>query len=267
MHPHQDHLDSIRAQRTELENHLIDELRAGKIGRREFVRRGAVVGMSVPLLSFLATACGVSKEDLEAKDKPQTAQPKPGGTIRIGQQEPPGALDPVSVNNQGGLMVLGQTGEYLIWSDRNLKPLPRLADELEAQRGRQRVDLQAPRGGQVPRRQGDGRRGRGHVLRPPRRSGQRLERAVGVHRRAVEGWRQGGRRDRRWSSTWTLRTATSRSSRAPTTTTRSSCPRTTRATGRRRSSAPVPGSSTASAPARVSRWCPTRTTGTRAAAP
>ena len=127
MHPHQDHLDSIRAQRTELENHLIDELRAGKIGRREFVRRGAVVGMSVPLLSFLATACGVSKEDLEAKDKPQTAQPKPGGTIRMGQQEPAGALDPVTVNNQGGLVVLGQTGEYLIWSDPNLKPLPRLA--------------------------------------------------------------------------------------------------------------------------------------------
>ena len=44
---------------------LIDELRAGKIGRREFIRRGATVGMSVPLLGFIASACGVSKEDLE----------------------------------------------------------------------------------------------------------------------------------------------------------------------------------------------------------
>ena len=125
---HRHQVDSIRAGRSELENHLIDELRAGKIGRREFVRRGAVVGMSVPLLSFLATACGVSREDLESKDKAQTAEPKPGGTIRMGQQQPAGALDPVTVNNQGGLVLLGQTGEYLIWSDPTLEPVPRLAE-------------------------------------------------------------------------------------------------------------------------------------------
>ena len=114
----QHQVDSIRAGRSELENHLIDEYRAGKIGRREFVRRGAVVGMSLPLLTFLATACGVSREDLEAKDKAQTAKPKPGGALRVGQQQPPGALDPVTVNSQAGLTILGQTGEFLIWSDR-----------------------------------------------------------------------------------------------------------------------------------------------------
>ena len=92
------------------------------------MRRGAVVGMSVPLLSFIATACGVSRQDLEAKDKAQTKKAKPGGTIRVGQQQPPGALDPVTVNNQAGLTILGQTGEYLIWSDRELNPEPRLAE-------------------------------------------------------------------------------------------------------------------------------------------
>ena len=40
-------LDEIRTERTPLENHLIDELRSGHIGRREFIRRGTVVGMSV----------------------------------------------------------------------------------------------------------------------------------------------------------------------------------------------------------------------------
>jgi peptide/nickel transport system substrate-binding protein len=84
--------------------------------------------MSIPLVAFLASACGVTTEDLEKKDKAQTAKPKPGGTIRLGEQAPSGALDPVTVNNQGGLVVLGQTGEYLIWSDPNLKPLPRLAE-------------------------------------------------------------------------------------------------------------------------------------------
>jgi peptide/nickel transport system substrate-binding protein len=128
MDPRQQRVDAIRARSTELENHIIDEYRGGKIGRREFVRRGAVVGMSVPLLSFLATACGVSTEDLEAEDKPQTAKPKQGGTLRIGQQQPPGALDPVTVNSQAGLTILGQTGEFLIWSDRELVPQPRLAE-------------------------------------------------------------------------------------------------------------------------------------------
>jgi peptide/nickel transport system substrate-binding protein len=121
-------LDEMRAARTPVENHLIDELRAGKIGRREFIRRGTVVGMSVPLLGFIASACGVSREDLEAKDPPQTGTPQRGGTIRAGILQPSGALDPVTVADQGGLGVLGQSGEYLIWSDNELKAQPRIAE-------------------------------------------------------------------------------------------------------------------------------------------
>ena len=51
-------VDDIRKDRSELENHIIDEYSAGKITRRDFVRRGTVVGMSIPLVSFLAAACG-----------------------------------------------------------------------------------------------------------------------------------------------------------------------------------------------------------------
>jgi peptide/nickel transport system substrate-binding protein len=128
MDPSQHRVDAIRARSNELENHLIDEYRARKIDRREFVRRSAIAGMSIPTVGFLASACGVSTEDLEEKDKPQTAKPKQGGTLRVGQQQPPGAVDPVTVNSQAGLTILGQTGEYLIWSDRELNPQPRLAE-------------------------------------------------------------------------------------------------------------------------------------------
>ena len=121
-------LDEIRTERTPLENHLIDELRSGHIGRREFIRRGTVVGMSVPLLGLIASACGVSREEIEKKDPAQTGTPQRGGTIRAGILQPAGALDPVTVADQGGLGVLGQSGEYLIWSDRDLKALPRLAE-------------------------------------------------------------------------------------------------------------------------------------------
>ena len=34
----------------------------------------------------------------------------------------------MAVNNQGGLTLLGQTGEFLVWSDGNLEPRPRLAE-------------------------------------------------------------------------------------------------------------------------------------------
>src|SRR5688572_2181497 len=121
-------VDAVRRRSGEVENHLIDEYRAGKISRREFVRRGSVMGMSLPLVAVLAAGCGVGREDLEAKDPPQTGKPAPGGIIRAGSLQPAGALDPITVADQGGLATLGQTGEYLVWSDRELKPVPRLAE-------------------------------------------------------------------------------------------------------------------------------------------
>src|SRR5256885_14080438 len=50
----------IRGRRNDIENHVHDEFLAGRIDRREFFRRGAVVGMSVPLLSTIVAACGGS---------------------------------------------------------------------------------------------------------------------------------------------------------------------------------------------------------------
>src|SRR5919108_2117171 len=128
MDPVQQRVDAIRARRSELENHLIDEYRAGSFSRREFVARATVVGMSIPLAGFLAAAGGVDREDVAKVDPPQTEPPEPGGTIRTGILAPAGALDPVTVNNEGALAVLGQSGEYLNWSDSKLKLRPRLAE-------------------------------------------------------------------------------------------------------------------------------------------
>jgi peptide/nickel transport system substrate-binding protein len=125
-------VDEIRAERSELENHIIDEYRAGYIGRREFVRRGAGVGMSLPLVGFLASACGSGEEPGEDGGTPaQSEDVKPGGTLKTGMQAPASDLDPIVVNNQGALAVIGQSGEYLIYSDRELKPIPRLAESWE----------------------------------------------------------------------------------------------------------------------------------------
>jgi len=53
-------IDSIRRQCSDLENHVIDEFAAGHIDRRAFLRHGATIGMSLPLLTTLAGAFGAS---------------------------------------------------------------------------------------------------------------------------------------------------------------------------------------------------------------
>ncbi len=127
-------VDEIRGRSSGLENHLIDEYSAGKISRREFIRRGTVVGLSLPMVSFLASACGGDDDDEGAATGTDTGargEAKPGGTLRTGIIAPAGDLDPVTVADEGGLAVLGQSGEYLTWSDENLELQPRIAESWE----------------------------------------------------------------------------------------------------------------------------------------
>ena len=46
-------LDRVREGQSELGNHVIDEFVAGHISRRELIRRGTVVGISVPAISAI----------------------------------------------------------------------------------------------------------------------------------------------------------------------------------------------------------------------
>jgi peptide/nickel transport system substrate-binding protein len=118
-------VDAVRRGRTELENNVIDEFFAGHISRREFVRAGAVVGMSLPLLSFLA-ACGGATTG-GSSQKQTSGAVKKGGTITAASMTPTGAIDPLKISDSGGLLVLAQVGEFLTWSSSNLKLQPRLA--------------------------------------------------------------------------------------------------------------------------------------------
>ena len=115
------YLDELRRKSSEVENDLIDELRAGHIGRREFLRHGTVLGMSAPLL--LAAAGGIGS--LAA---PQIARAATAGTVRVAQTTPSGAIDPVTVPNSGGVIMLCQTGEYLAISAGDLRLRPVLAE-------------------------------------------------------------------------------------------------------------------------------------------
>ena len=123
-------VDEIRHGSSEMENHLIDSYRKGGIDRREFVRRGTVLGMSMGTVSFLASACGSGDkgDGAESTPAPTDAKVKPGGTVRAAINTPAGAVDPITVADDGGLAVLGQAGEYLVWSNNELEAEPRLAE-------------------------------------------------------------------------------------------------------------------------------------------
>jgi peptide/nickel transport system substrate-binding protein len=129
-------LDEVRRERSDLENHLIDEYAGGKITRRELMRRGTVVGMSLPLLSFVAAACG-GDDDGNGEATPtggtDTAADnlQPGGTIRVALIQPTTEPNPLLVQDEGGAGMLGSTGEYLSFSDENLELQPRIAESWE----------------------------------------------------------------------------------------------------------------------------------------
>jgi peptide/nickel transport system substrate-binding protein len=115
-------LDSFRRRLNEVENDLIDELASGRIGRREFLRHGSVLGLSLPLLGGVAGALGLPMTSRRA-----FAAGTPGATIRVASQTPAGAIDPVTIADQGGLLMLHQTAEFLSISGPDLRLKPHLA--------------------------------------------------------------------------------------------------------------------------------------------
>ena len=115
-------LDRLREGRTELENHYIDELASGNLNRRDFLRRGSMIGMSTPLLGAILAACGSSSKSTSAAGGSTTSSgpATKGGTLRIGAVAPSAAINPLTISDAGGLLMLNQTGEFLIF-DSNLK--------------------------------------------------------------------------------------------------------------------------------------------------
>ena len=119
-------LDELRAGQGEIANHVIDEFVAGHLSRRDLLRRGALVGISLPVLSGVLAACGSSS----SSSAPKTGSSSGAGAnaiIKAGILTPAGAINPLTVADQGGLDMLAQTGEYLCLSDQTLTLKPVLA--------------------------------------------------------------------------------------------------------------------------------------------
>jgi len=122
-------LGRLRRGQGEIANHIIDEFAAGRLSRRDFIRRASVVGISVPLAGSILAACSSSSSSPSSSTSSSSASASaggaPGAVIKAGIQTPAAAINPVTVADQGGLDMLAQTGEYLVLSDQtlNLKPV------------------------------------------------------------------------------------------------------------------------------------------------
>jgi peptide/nickel transport system substrate-binding protein len=134
-------LDAIRQDRTELENHYIDELVAGRLSRRQFLRRGAVVGMSTGVMGTILAACGAANKTGGGATSASTSSTSPaaaskGGSLRLASQVPAGAVNPLTVDDSGGLCMLAQTGEFLAFDNNQALQLqPMLATKWKAGSG------------------------------------------------------------------------------------------------------------------------------------
>jgi peptide/nickel transport system substrate-binding protein len=116
-------LDLIRRNRSPLENHLIDGLVDGRVSRRDFVRHGSLLGLSLPLLGRIGMAAGLGGMPTLAR-----AQGAPGATIRVASSVPAATIDPVTIADAGGLLVMQQVAEFLCVDGPDLVLQPALAE-------------------------------------------------------------------------------------------------------------------------------------------
>jgi peptide/nickel transport system substrate-binding protein len=120
-------LGRLRQDQGEIANHIIDEFAAGRLSRRDFIRRATVVGISAPILGSVLAACSSSSSPTSTSTSTSSAAGAPGAVIKVGIVTPTASINPVTVADQGGLDMLAQTGEYLTLSTQTLTLQPVLA--------------------------------------------------------------------------------------------------------------------------------------------
>jgi peptide/nickel transport system substrate-binding protein len=118
---------------TDYEFHLYEEARAGRLTRRELLRRASVAGVSVTALAPILAACGGDEPSGQETDTGGTSEtPQRGGVIRVGLYTPPADVDPITMYHNGAYDVVETACEYLCFPRADYTLDPRLATEWTA---------------------------------------------------------------------------------------------------------------------------------------
>ncbi len=123
-------LDGLRRGRGPVQEHIIDEFVAGHLSRRDFVRKASAIGLSMPLIGGILAACGGSSSTPSSTST--SAAGKAGATIKAGILVPAAAINPITIADQGGLELIGNVGEFLVFTDQHGNYHPWLATSWSA---------------------------------------------------------------------------------------------------------------------------------------
>jgi peptide/nickel transport system substrate-binding protein len=115
-------LDRVRRSATPVELDLVESYAQGRITRRQFIQRGTVIGLSLPVIGAVIAACGPGTASVApsgaATGAPAGSASAPpasaavGGTIRCAIQKPV-SIDPVAMQDLGGYGIVAQSFEFL----------------------------------------------------------------------------------------------------------------------------------------------------------
>ncbi len=119
--------DRVRRSTTPLQLDVVESFVRGRLSRREFIKRGTVVGLSMASISAILIACDTPP----AGSAPPAASASPGasasgpagspgvtgGTIRVAVQRPAATLDPIAMQDLAAYGLTSQCFEFLATLD------------------------------------------------------------------------------------------------------------------------------------------------------
>ena len=116
-------LDRVRRSTTPLQLDVVESFARGRLSRREFIKRGTVVGLSLASISAIIAACDTTPSGSAAAPTASgpaasggAASGSPaatGGTIRVAVQRPAATLDPIAMQDLAAYGLLAQSFEFL----------------------------------------------------------------------------------------------------------------------------------------------------------
>ncbi|MDX6534745.1 MAG: peptide/nickel transport system substrate-binding protein [Gaiellales bacterium] len=116
----------------DLEYHLYEEAKAGRLTRQQLLVRASVLGISVPALAAILSACGGGSSSSTPAGSSSGGNVKTGGTGIFGITSPAQDVDPVTMFNTGSIMTTQLACDYLVFPAEDYALQPRLATKWES---------------------------------------------------------------------------------------------------------------------------------------
>ena len=128
----------------DIEYHLYEEAKAGRMTRQQLLVRGSLLGISVTAMSSILAACGSSSSSGSsgAASGGGSGTITRGGTFNLGVTQPAQDVDPVTMYNEGAIAtanIAGSTCASRTRTTRSTRGWPRAGSRPPAaRRGRSR---------------------------------------------------------------------------------------------------------------------------------